>query len=190
MRWRYFVLSVLLGAVTIPLPARPGAAPQPGATVEDTADAEALVEKYLETFNAPDPVALASLYAVDGLILPPSGGPVRGRDAIKSYWSASGRRDLSFNILQKTVCGEAGFFVGSYQAREARAGRYYPASPFSLLGARARQMPMTGNFTLGLRRGDDGKWKIATDMWTENYPGGFILLGQPRGFTPAARQEP
>jgi len=190
MRCRYFLLSVLVGVVAIPLPARSGAGSVPAATAEDTADAEALVRKYLETFNAPDPVALAGLYAVDGLILPPSGGPVKGREAIKSYWSASSRRDLSFNILQKTVCGEAGFFVGSYSAREARTGRYSPASPFVLLGARARQVPMAGNFTLGLRRGDDGKWQIATDMWTESYPGGFILAGQPNGFNPAARPEP
>lgn len=182
MRWRYLVLSALLGAVALDLPARPGAGSMPGATASsaaDTADAEALVQKYLENFNAPDPVALAGLYAEDGLVLPPSGGAVKGRDAIRGYWSRSSRRDLAFNILQKNVCGEAGFFVGSYRAREARTGHFYPASPSALLSPYAREITMKGNFTLGLRRGDDGRWRIATDMWTESYPSGFILAAEP-----------
>src|SRR5262249_44582488 len=81
-----------------------------------------------------DPVALAGLYAEDGLVLPPAGGSVRGREAIRKFWSNSSRRSLSFNMLQKNVCGETGFFVGTYTARENRSGRFYPASPFVLLG--------------------------------------------------------
>jgi ketosteroid isomerase-like protein len=39
---------------------------------------------------------------------------------------------------------------------------------------------VTGNLTPGLRRGDDGKWQIATDMWTETLFGsGFTLAVQP-----------
>ena len=181
MRWRYFLLSVLLGAVAFHLPARSAAGSQPAATAKDAADAEALVEKYLRTFNAPDPIALAGLYAEDGLVLPPSGGAVKGRDAIRSYWSGSSRRDLSFNVLQKTVCGEAGFFVGSYRARETRAGRFLMAGSSLALAANPRETTVSGNFTLGLRRGDDGKWRIATDMWTETlFGGGFTLAAQPK----------
>jgi ketosteroid isomerase-like protein len=173
---RFLILSLLAATVALPLPAGPS----------ETTDADALVERYLETFNAPDPVALAALYAEDGLVLPPSGGPVRGREAIRNYWSRSSRKDLSFRILQKSVCGEAGFFVGSYLARETRTGRSYLASPFALLGAHPRQVDMKGNFALGLRRGDDGRWRIASDMWTENYISGFIYAGNPGGVVPAA----
>ena len=175
---RSLILSLLVAVVALPLPAVPS----------EATDAEALVERYLETFNAPDPVALAALYAEDGLVLPPSGGSVRGREAIRNYWSRSSRKDLSFNILQKSVCGDAGFFVGSYVARETRTGRFYPASPFALLGSHPRQADMNGNFTLGLRRGDDGKWRIASDMWTENYFTGFVPAAQPGVIVPAAQQ--
>jgi ketosteroid isomerase-like protein len=181
MRWRSLVLSLLLAAVAFHLPARPGAAFVPAATAEDAADAEALVQMYLSTFNAPDPIALASLYAEDGLVLPPSGGAIKGRDAIRSYWSGSSRRALAFNVLQKTVCGEAGFFVGRYGARDARTGRFLMAGSPLALAANRRETTVSGNFTLGLRRADDGKWRISTDMWTEDLFGsGFTLAAQPK----------
>jgi hypothetical protein len=62
---RYFALFLLVAAVAFPLPARSS----------DDADAEALVRRYLSAYNAQDPVALAALYAEDGLLLPPNGGP-------------------------------------------------------------------------------------------------------------------
>lgn len=175
---RPLAFFLLIAAAAFPLPART----DPGT---DASGAEAFVEKYLETFNAADPVAMAGLYAEDGLVLPPSGGLVRGREAIQKYWSGSTRRALSFHTLQKTVCGETGFFVGSYFAREARTGRYYPASPFAFLGSKPTQVTINGNFALGVRRGGDGKWRVVSDMWTENYQSGFIYAGQGGRFVPA-----
>ena len=171
---RYLVLFLLITAASFPLPARTGAA-------TDTSDAEAFVEEYLKTFNATDPVAMAGLYAEDGLILPPSGVPVRGREAIQKFWSGNSRTSLSFRTLQKNVCGDSGFFVGTYSARESRSGRFTPASPFTLLGSRSSRVPMSGNFALCLRRGDDGQWKVASDMWTEIAWAGFVPAGREEG---------
>ena len=171
---RYLALFLLVAATALPLPARTDAG-------MDASDAEAFVEQYLKTFNAADPVALAGLYSEDGLVLPPSGAHVRGREAIRKYWSDSTRRALSFNTLQKSVCGDSGFFVGNYLARENRTGRLYPASPFALLGSRRNPMTMSGNFALCLRRERDGKWKVASDMWTETYASGFIPAGREGG---------
>ena len=167
---RSLILFLLVAAAALPLPARTDAA-------RELSDAEAFVEQYLSTFNAADPVALAGLYAEDGLILPPAGGNVRGREAIRKFWSDSSRRQLSFHMLQKSVCGDNGFFVGTYTARENRSGRFYPASPFVLLGSSsqaATPSPISGNFTLCVRRGEDGQWKVASDMWTEAYWAGFV----------------
>src|SRR5262245_20460390 len=141
---RALILFLLVAAAALPLPARTDAG-------RELSDAEAFVEQYLSTFNAADPVALAGLYAEDGLVLPPAGGSVRGREAIRKFWSNSSRRSLSFNMLQKNVCGETGFFVGTYTARENRSGRFYPASPFVLLGRSGqtgKPSPISGNFTL------------------------------------------
>jgi|GEM_PF-388698 len=166
---RYFALFLLVAAVAFPLPAR--------SSVES--DAEALVRRYLSAYNAQDPVALAALYAEDGLLLPPNGGPVRGREAIKNYWTNSGRRGLSFDILQKDVCGEAGFFVGRYQARETSRGEFQLAhEPLALL-SNPRRQPEHGNFVLCVKRGETGSWRIAADMWNTSAQAGFILANEP-----------
>jgi len=181
---RSLILLLLAAAVAFPLPARTDAA-------RELSDAEAFVEQYLSTFNAADPVALAGLYAEDGLILPPAGGAVRGREAIRKFWSDSSRQSLSFHMLQKNVCGETGFFVGTYTARENRSGRFYPASPFVLLGSpsqAAKPSPISGNFTLCVRRGDDGQWKVASDMWTETYWAGFVPAALEGGAIVPARK--
>jgi ketosteroid isomerase-like protein len=166
---RYFALFLLVAAVAFPLPARSS----------DEADAEALVLRYLSAYNAQDPVALAALYAEDGLLLPPDGGPVRGRDAIRNYWTNSGRRGLSFDILKKDLCGEAGFFVGRYRARETFRGEFQLAhGPLALLSSSQRQ-PEKGNFVLCVKRGETGRWRIAADMWNTSAQAGFILASEP-----------
>jgi ketosteroid isomerase-like protein len=166
---RYFLLFLLAAAGALPLPARS----------TDQMDAEALVQRYLSAYNAQDPVALAALYTEDGLVLPPEGGPVRGRTAIENYWTKSGRRGLTFDILQKDVCGEAGFFVGRYHVRENSRGEFQRANePFALLST-ARRQPEHGNFVLCVKRGENGNWRIATDMWNESSLAGFMLTAKP-----------
>jgi len=167
---RYLALSLLVALAAFPLPAGP----------TELSDAEALVEKYLKAFSAPDPVALAALYAEDGMVVPPAGGPVRGRDAIRNYWSSTGRKGLSFVVLQKNVGGDAGFFVGSYTARESFSGQLLPANGPLARAAYPRRGTMAGSFVLCLKRGDDGAWRIATDMWNQNLLDGFILAAQPK----------
>ena len=166
---RYFLLFLLAAAGAFPLPARS----------TDETDAEDLVQRYLAAYNAQDPVALARLYTEDGLLLPPGGSPVRGRAAIRSYWTKSSRRGLTFDILQKDVCGEAGYFVGRYAARESSQGEFQRANePLTLLRT-ARRQPENGNFVLCLKRGESGHWRISTDMWNSNAQSGFILAAQP-----------
>jgi len=176
---RSAIVFLLAALAALPLPARTE-------TAGDSTDAEAFVEQYLKTFNAADPVALAGLYAEDAVVLPPSGGSVRGRAAIQKFWSASSRKSLAFHMLQDNVCGESGFFVGTYTARENWNGRFQPA-PFAKLSSSPRLAPMSGNFTLCLRRDSDGKWKVASDMWTETYLSGFVPLSNEGGrVVPAA----
>ena len=172
---RALIVFLLAALAALPLPARTDAA-------RELSDAEAFVEQYLSAFNAADEVALANLYAENGIVLPPTGGPVRGREAIQKFWSASSRRALQFNTLQKNVCGDSGYFVGSYVAKESRTGRYYPA-PFVLLGSTysSSTPPVSGNFALNISRGADGKWKVASDLWTETHWVGFVPVGREVG---------
>jgi ketosteroid isomerase-like protein len=185
---RYLTFSLLLAAVAFCLPAGPSGL----VASSDLREAEALVERYLSACNAPDPVALAGLYAEDGLVVPPSGGPVSGREAIQSYWMKSSRRALIFDIAQKNVCGDAGYFVGKYKARRD-PGRFTPAGPFTLTVLRMQSSQagiVQGSFTLCVRRSESGDWRIATDMWNENVPEGFLRAGWQTGYTPAAQPQP
>ncbi len=164
---RSLALSLLVASVAFPLPARSA----------EEADAEALVRKYLSTFNAPDPAALSALYAENGLVLPPSGVPVRGRTAIRDYWMKSGRRGLSLVILQKDICGEAGFFVGSYEVRQGSSGEFKRAG--GQLERAGLRHPEHGSFVLCVRRGDNGAWQIAADMWNDSGQLGFVPAALP-----------
>lgn len=163
---RRLLLSLLVAALSVPTLADSSGA----------ADADSLVQKYLAAFNAPDPVALAALYADDALVLPPQGGSVRGRDAIKNFWTKRDRRGLSFEILQKNVCGEAGFYVGKFAARES-LNHFVPAGPLALAVNRPRG-DVRGNFVLCLRRSEKGAWQIASDVWNEDLQIGFVPASQ------------
>ena len=165
---RYLTFSLVLAAVAFSLPARPSGL----VSSSDLNEAEALVERYLAAFNARDPVALSTLYSDNGIVIPPEGVPVRGRDAIRDYWSRSGRRGLVFQMMEKDICGDAGFFVGSYQARQPTLGELNPAdgTPRTIL----RHRPEHGNFVLCVKRGENGAWQIATDMWNANPQFGYV----------------
>jgi ketosteroid isomerase-like protein len=143
-----------------------------------TADSDSLVQKYLAAVNAPDPVALAALYADDALVLPPQGGSIRGREAIKSFWTRRDRRGLSFEILRKNVCGEAGFYVGKFATRES-LNHVLPAERLSLAVNRPRG-DVRGNFVLCLRRSEKGSWQIASDLWNEDLQIGFVPAARPK----------
>lgn len=163
---RRLLLSLLVAALSVPTLADSSGA----------ADADSLVQKYLAAFNAPDPVALAALYADDALVLPPQGGSVRGRDAIKNFWTKRDRRGLSFEILQKSVCGEAGFYVGKFAARES-LNHVLPAERLSLAVYRQRN-GVHGSFVLCLRRSEKGFWQIASDVWNESPQIGLVPAAQ------------
>ncbi len=165
---RRFLLALLVAVVAIP-------------TLADSngvSDADALVQKYLAAVNTPDPVALAALYADDALVLPPQGGSIRGREAIRNFWTKRDRRGLSFEILQKNVCGEAGFYVGKFAARES-LNRVVPAEQLSLAVNRQRD-DVRGSFVLCLRRSEKGSWQIASDLWNETPQIGVVPAAQPK----------
>jgi ketosteroid isomerase-like protein len=163
---RRLLLSLLVAVLAVPT----------FADSKSGSDADDLVQKYLAAVNAPDPVALAALYADDALVLPPQGGSVQGRDAIKKFWARRDRRGVSFEILQKRVCGEAGFYVGKFAARES-LNRVLPAEQLSRAVNRQRD-DVHGSFILCLRRVGKGAWQIASDMWNETPQFGVVPAGE------------
>ena len=96
-------------------------------------------------------VALAPLFTPDGFVLAGGRPPIRGRDAIAEYYGEGGGA-LSLRAIEFRTSGDVGFILGGYTSES---------------GA-----PDLGKFTLTLRRHDDGRWLIFSDMDNSNRPRG------------------
>jgi ketosteroid isomerase-like protein len=98
---------------------------------------------YEAAWRAKDAAALATLFAEDGFVLSSGNPPIRGRAQIQKHYTGKGG-PLALRALAVATEGSVGYIIGGY-AREA--GR-----------------PDIGKFTLTLRKGEDGRWLIMSDM--------------------------
>ena len=103
-----------------------------------------VLTEYEAAWHAPrDAVALSNLFAEDGLVLSNGHPPIRGRDAIRRYYTGEGG-PLSLRAFAFATNGPVGYIIGGF--------------------ARGVGTPEIGKFTLTLRRGTDGRWLIVSDM--------------------------
>jgi ketosteroid isomerase-like protein len=72
---------------------------------------------------------------------------VKGRAAIQKLYTHAGS-PLSLRAIAYSINGDVGYIIGGYGA--------------------ARGKPDDGKFTLTLRKGDDGRWLIVSDMDNSN----------------------
>jgi ketosteroid isomerase-like protein len=97
-----------------------------------------------QTGNA---AALANLFTEDGFVLGQGRTPVKGRAAIQKLYTKSGA-PLSLRTLAYQTSGNVGYIIGGYSAEPGK--------------------PDDGKFTLTLRKADDGRWLIVSDMDNSN----------------------
>jgi uncharacterized protein (TIGR02246 family) len=91
---------------------------------------DAVNREFVQAFVRKDAASIASLYTVDGKLLPPIGDDVAGRDAITRHWREAmsiGVRKVETTELE--IYGEMAHEVGRYwierpDASEADAGMY------------------------------------------------------------------
>lgn len=126
------------------------AAPSPSATAAPLPAAVRLppelarvLTDYEAGWRAGDGAALAALFVEDGFVLPNGAPPVRGRDAIRSYYKGPGG-PLVLRAYAFATEAPVGYIVGGFSRRD--------------------DQPDIGKFTLTLKRGGDGKWRIFSDM--------------------------
>lgn len=112
-------------------------------SVELPADLQRVLTDYETAWAEGDAAALASLFTPDGFVLSPGWPPVRGREAIEARYTGRGG-PLALRALAYAVEGSVGYVIGAYGPA--------PGSPDS------------GKFTLTLRRDQDGRWLIVSDM--------------------------
>jgi len=133
--------SVLLGpAASAQEPANPPSVTLPPELARVLTDYEAAWQKQ-------DADALAKLFQEDGFVLSQGGPPVRGRDAIRKHYTGKGG-PLALRALAFQAEGSVGYIIGGYAMR--------------------RGEPDAGKFTLTLRKGQDGRWLIFSDMDNSN----------------------
>ena len=137
--------------------ALPGPPPQEPAAAQASATAERaqlpsvrlpaplarVLADYEAAWRSKDAAALAGLFAEDGFVLSNGAPPVRGRLAIRTHYEGQGG-PLSLRAMAFATEGSVGYIIGGF--------------------ARQAGEPDIGKFTLTLRRGEDGRWLIVSDM--------------------------
>jgi uncharacterized protein (TIGR02246 family) len=128
---------------------------------EDKASIRAVDTEWARAAKAGDGEAIAALYAVDAVLLPPGEPMVKG-EAAKKYWvdfanGFSGPTEL--NTMTVEGGGDVASAIGTYKMTltPKKAG--------------AKPLPIDeGKYIEVLKRQGDGSWKIAYDIWNPNAP--------------------
>jgi len=118
----------------------------------DTAGIEAGSDAWEAALNSKDIDALVNLYAEDARLLPPGGEMTVGQDGARAAFSAmidAGQSGVT-TIVEATVSGDVGYIVGTFtvQAGGEQVG--------------------TGKYIETWRRGNDGEWRIANDIFNND----------------------
>ena len=107
------------------------------------AEFAAVLRAYETAWRARDADALAELFTSDGWVMSSGRKPVYGRAAIRERYKNSGG-PLVLSALHWERQGNLAILLGNYGPNEGN--------------------PATGKFTLTLRCGADGRWRILSDM--------------------------
>ncbi len=79
---------------------------------------------YDTTYGTRDPAAMAMVYAEDGVLISPAGPIVRGREALKAYYTkrfAAGARDHRIKVLEVHVLGDGGYGINEFSVTVPQA---------------------------------------------------------------------
>lgn len=109
--------------------------------------------------NAKDAAKMASTYAEDTALMPPNSAIVRGRANIQAFWQGmldQGARDVSLASFGSATSGAVGYEAGTYQ--------------FTMQPAGGQPTTDKGKYLVALKRGADGKWHLAYDIFNSDSP--------------------
>jgi ketosteroid isomerase-like protein len=140
MRTRLLAIVIAAGATTV-LSQDPAVAPP--SSVRLPPELARVLTDYEAGWRAGDGAALAELFVEDGYVLPNGAPPVSGRAAIRKYYGGPGGA-LVLRAFAFATEGSTGYILGAFSRRVGE--------------------PDVGKFTLTLRKGADGQWRIVSDM--------------------------
>jgi uncharacterized protein (TIGR02246 family) len=117
-------------------------------------------EQFMAAINRGDTSAVAALYTVDAVILPPNAETVRGRDGAKALFDGMiqqmGVPTLTLSTVEVTEVGDAAYEVGAYTMRLQPPG--------------AAVVDDSGKYVVVWKCQGDGAWKLAVDIWNTDLP--------------------
>jgi uncharacterized protein (TIGR02246 family) len=128
-----------------------------GSTTEDETQVRKLITTtYRDALAASDAGAVANVFAIDGVVMPPEGATYRGRDAVKSNYEGvfgAVALDLQFSIDEVVLDGDYGFVRSTSDgtAKVLATGESGPEV----------------NRELWVVHKEDGVWKIAFYMYNK-----------------------
>ncbi len=109
--------------------------------------------------NAKESAKIAALYTEDAVLMPPNEAIVRGRANIQAFWQGmldQGARDVSLASLGSASSGAVGYDAGTYE--------------FTMQPAGGQPTREKGKYLTALKRGADGKWRLAYDIFNSDLP--------------------
>lgn len=127
------------------------------AQAQESADRAAILQQSLALSDAyvrGDIEALVAIYTSDGVAVPGAADFVRGRESLLDLWQLGPGRTVlrhSATPTELVIDGDHAYDWGYYEGQAAQNGEPRP--------------PFRGAYVIVWRRGDDGVWRIAVDMW-------------------------
>ena len=154
-----FVLLILAVGFGIAGCQRSSSTQSPAAdvTADSASPAEAILEqsrRLSEAYVQGDIDALVSVYTADGVAAPSRSDFVQGRPALDSLWALPPGRTILRHVatpVELVIEGDYAYDWGYYEGEVAQDGES--------LGT------FEGKYVIVWRRGEDGTWRIAVDMW-------------------------
>lgn len=110
-------------------------------------------ERFSQAYVAEDVDTLVSIYAPDGAAGPPGRDFVTGREALRRYWRVPEGSDVVAHraVPERIVVeGRVAWDWGRYEGA-------------TIVGGETR--PFRGKYLIVWRKGADGVWRMAHDMW-------------------------
>jgi uncharacterized protein (TIGR02246 family) len=136
-----------------------GCNPAPPSLSEgDTASIRGVSDEFRKNMVAGDWAPLVALYTEDGVLMPPGGPSVEGRPAIEAFMKAFPKvTEMTFDLEAIDGRGDLAFVRGAYRMTMEIAGAPGPVTD-------------EGKFVEIRRKGADGRWLIAIDIFNSNLP--------------------
>jgi uncharacterized protein (TIGR02246 family) len=115
-----------------------------------------LAKEWEAAFNAKDVAKVASMYTDDAVVMPPNHEAVRGRANIEAFFKEMEGANLTLTPFESATSGSTAYEAGTYQ--------------MSMTPKTGPPTTDKGKYVVVLKRGSDGQWRLAFDIFNSDTP--------------------